>query len=71
MTYALAVHGGAGTILKSNLTPELEAAYHAGLSRALRAGEAILKGGGPALNSLPPSTSASPSPSDQGTFDVG
>ncbi|MCA1774790.1 MAG: isoaspartyl peptidase/L-asparaginase, partial [Loktanella sp.] len=46
MTYALAVHGGAGTILRSKLTPDLEAAYHAGLARALEAGQAILKDGG-------------------------
>ena len=52
MTYALAVHGGAGTILKSKLTPDLEAAYHAGLARALEAGEAILKDGGAALDAV-------------------
>ncbi|WP_371060517.1 isoaspartyl peptidase/L-asparaginase family protein [Rhodosalinus sp. 5P4] len=52
MTYALAIHGGAGTILKSKITPELERAYHAGLARALEAGEAILKDGGPALDAV-------------------
>ncbi|CUH40929.1 Isoaspartyl peptidase precursor [Jannaschia seosinensis] len=50
MTYALAVHGGAGTILKSKMTPELEAAYHAGLARALEAGQVILEEGGSALD---------------------
>lgn len=50
MTYALAVHGGAGTILKSKMTPELEAAYHAGLAHALEPGQAVLKQGGSALD---------------------
>jgi len=44
--YALAIHGGAGTILKKNMTPEKEAAYIAKLNEALDAGEAILKKGG-------------------------
>jgi len=35
---ALVIHGGAGTILRWNLTPELEAACLAGLKTALRAG---------------------------------
>ena len=49
---ALAVHGGAGTILKSAMTPELEAAYHAGLRRALEAGHAVLAAGGAALDAV-------------------
>lgn len=52
MTYALAVHGGAGTILKSKMTPDLERAYHAGLARALDAGETVLRAGGPALEAV-------------------
>ena len=40
--YSLAIHGGAGTILKSKMTPEREAAYRAGLSTALEAGEAVI-----------------------------
>ena len=39
MTYSLAIHGGAGTILKSTMTPEREAGYRAGLARALEAGD--------------------------------
>ena len=50
--YSLAIHGGAGTILRDRITPELEAAYHAGLNRALDAGEAILRDGGPALEAV-------------------
>lgn len=41
----IVIHGGAGTILKKNLTPEKEAAYHANLKEALIAGkEALDKG---------------------------
>lgn len=50
MSFSLAIHGGAGTILKSRMTPEREAAVHAGLARALRAGEEILRDGGSALD---------------------
>ncbi|MGR3584984.1 MAG: isoaspartyl peptidase/L-asparaginase family protein [Pseudooceanicola nanhaiensis] len=52
MPYALAIHGGAGTILKSAMTPEKEAAYHAALARALEAGEAVLREGGAALDAV-------------------
>ncbi|MBB3950591.1 isoaspartyl peptidase/L-asparaginase family protein [Aureimonas jatrophae] len=51
-TFALAVHGGAGTIRRSALTPELEAATHAGLRRALDAGTAVLRDGGAALDAV-------------------
>ena len=47
---ALAIHGGAGTILRSAMTPELEAAYRAGLEAALSTGYEILEKGGSALN---------------------
>jgi beta-aspartyl-peptidase (threonine type) len=47
--FALAIHGGAGTILRSSMTPEREAAYHTGLRRALDAGRAVLADGGAAL----------------------
>lgn len=43
---ALVVHGGAGTILKENMTPELEEAYHIKLKEALNAGYGILENGG-------------------------
>ena len=52
MPYSLATHGGAGTILKENMTPEKEAAYHDGLARALEAGEAILRDGGSAMDAV-------------------
>ena len=52
MTYSLAIHGGAGTLLKENMTPEQEAAYHDALARALEAGEAILREGGSAMDAV-------------------
>jgi L-asparaginase / beta-aspartyl-peptidase len=49
---ALVVHGGAGTIRRSALTPELEAAHHAGLRTALQAGYAVLTAGGTAVDAV-------------------
>lgn len=49
---ALAIHGGAGTILKSKMTRELEDEYRAGLKTALEAGWKILNGGGTALDAV-------------------
>src|SRR5438552_802154 len=42
----LAVHGGAGTIERSKMTPEKEQEYRTGLENALRAGREILQSGG-------------------------
>ncbi|RFM25576.1 isoaspartyl peptidase/L-asparaginase [Deminuibacter soli] len=50
--YILVIHGGAGTILKSQMTPEKEAAYRAGLQRALDAGNTVLKNGGKAIDAV-------------------
>lgn len=41
----LAIHGGAGTILRENMTAELDASYRAALEEALRAGHAALMEG--------------------------
>jgi L-asparaginase / beta-aspartyl-peptidase len=46
----LAIHGGAGTIERSNMTPEREREYRAGLKSALTAGYEILKRGGSSLD---------------------
>jgi beta-aspartyl-peptidase (threonine type) len=46
----LAIHGGAGTIDRSNMTPEKDRAYRTGLEQALRAGYEILEGGGSSLD---------------------
>src|ERR1700761_8136640 len=44
--YAIAIHGGAGTILKNLMTPEKEQAYKSALQDAINAGESVLKAGG-------------------------
>ncbi len=49
---ALAIHGGAGTILKSQMTPELEREYRGGLEAGLKAGWAILEKGGSSLDAV-------------------
>ncbi len=50
--YALAIHGGAGTILKSKMTPEKEKEYKDALETAIQLGEAILKKGGTAIDAV-------------------
>jgi L-asparaginase / beta-aspartyl-peptidase len=50
--YVLVIHGGAGTILKKNMTPEKEQAYQTALQQALQAGYAILSKGGSALDAV-------------------
>lgn len=48
----MVIHGGAGTILKEDMTPELEQAYLQGLKAALDAGFASLEEGGSAVNAV-------------------
>lgn len=48
----LVIHGGAGTILKEDMTPELESAYLQGLRDALNAGYTVLEEGGMAVNAI-------------------
>ena len=50
--YTLVIHGGAGTILKEDMTPDLEKAYMDGLNQALEAGFAVLEEGGTAVNAV-------------------
>ena len=50
--YAIAIHGGAGTILKSSMTAEKELAYRIALQDAILSGEAVLKKGGHALDAV-------------------
>ncbi|MBI5858488.1 MAG: isoaspartyl peptidase/L-asparaginase [Sphingobacteriales bacterium] len=50
--FTLVIHGGAGTIRKKNMTPELENAYLQGLNDALAAGFALLEKGGAALDAV-------------------
>lgn len=49
---ALAIHGGAGTLDRSAMTPEKEAAYSEALRVALRIGDDILRAGGDALTAV-------------------
>ncbi|MBS0026721.1 isoaspartyl peptidase/L-asparaginase family protein [Chitinophaga sp. 22321] len=51
-SYVLVIHGGAGTILKKNMTPEKEAAYKASLKQALTTGYRILQSGGSSLDAV-------------------
>ena len=48
----LAIHGGAGTILKSEMTPALENEYRNGLQNALQKGWEILQKKGSALDAV-------------------
>lgn len=44
--FAIIIHGGAGTILKRNMTTEKESAYKTKLEEAIKVGHTILKNGG-------------------------
>src|SRR5438874_12193670 len=48
----LVMHGGAGTITRAGMTPELEKQYREKLEEALRAGHAILMKGGAGLDAV-------------------
>ncbi len=50
--FGIVIHGGAGTILKKNMTPEKEAAYKAKLEEAITVGHTILKNGGTSLEAI-------------------
>ena len=50
--YAIAIHGGAGTILQSEMTAEKEKAYKDGLQEAIEAGEKVLSAGGSSLDAV-------------------
>ncbi|MEZ4960267.1 MAG: isoaspartyl peptidase/L-asparaginase [Saprospiraceae bacterium] len=52
MNYTIAIHGGAGTILKARMTPAQQQAYLDALRASLRAGNTILKNGGTALDAV-------------------
>nr|GFD38976.1 isoaspartyl peptidase/L-asparaginase 1 [Tanacetum cinerariifolium] len=52
LMFALALHGGAGTIARAALTPTLEADYRAALRAALTIGSDLLAQGAPALDAV-------------------
>ena len=51
-TFAIAIHGGAGTILRYEMTPEKERAYVDGLRESLQAGYDVLGDGGSAVDAV-------------------
>ena len=50
--YAIAIHGGAGTILRSNMTNEIEQKYKMALNESILAGENILLNSGLAIDAV-------------------
>ena len=50
--FGLVIHGGAGTMDRSTVTPEREQAYRAALEQSLKAGFAILQRGGSSLDAV-------------------
>ena len=50
--FAIAIHGGAGTISKNLMTPEKELAYQDALKNAITAGEEVLNCNGSALEAV-------------------
>jgi hypothetical protein len=50
--FGLAIHGGAGTLPRTEMGAELERQYRAGLERGARAGFAVLEAGGTSLDAV-------------------
>jgi beta-aspartyl-peptidase (threonine type) len=51
-TFSIAIHGGAGTLVKGMMTSELEAQYKLALKSALDAGYSILEKGGSSIDAV-------------------
>ena len=51
-TPVIAIHGGAGTLSRSHISPEQEASYHSALDNILRAAQQLLASGGSALDAV-------------------
>jgi beta-aspartyl-peptidase (threonine type) len=51
-TAVIAIHGGAGTILRTQMDPNAEQRYHASLNDVLAAGQSVLAAGGSALDAV-------------------
>lgn len=49
---AIVIHGGAGTVTRKDMTPEMDAQYRTALKQALEAGYAVLKNGGASLDAV-------------------
>lgn len=67
-TFGLAIHGGAGTLPRDQMSPERERHYRAGLDAALAAGFAVLEGGGSSVDAV---TTAVVSLEDNELFNAG
>jgi beta-aspartyl-peptidase (threonine type) len=50
--YVMVIHGGAGTILKKNMTPEKEVAYIADLTKALQKGYEAIQAGKTSMDAV-------------------
>jgi len=50
--YSLAIHGGAGNMVKQNMTPEVQQMYLDSLNHALAIGDSILRNGGSSLDAV-------------------
>ncbi|MEZ5680602.1 MAG: isoaspartyl peptidase/L-asparaginase [Erythrobacter sp.] len=50
--WSIAIHGGAGTLDRKDMTPERDAVYRAALQQALDAGAKVLREGGSALDAV-------------------
>ncbi len=50
--WSIAIHGGAGTIKRENITPEKDAEIRAALAKALETGSKILRDGGSAMDAI-------------------
>lgn len=66
--FSIAIHGGAGTILKEDMTAELEQAYIQALEQALQAGYTVLAQNGTAVEAV---TAAVVSLEDNSLFNAG
>ena len=51
-TFSIAIHGGAGTLVKGMMTTELENQYKAALKEALDAGYSVLENGGTSVDAV-------------------
>lgn len=52
ISWGIVIHGGAGTITRDAMTPELEAEYREALTDALAAGYEVLEAGGSSLDAV-------------------
>jgi len=50
--WAIVMHGGAGVIQRSSMTPERDKAYRAGMDAAVRAAAKVLDANGPAIDAV-------------------